>query len=287
MKNGMAAFSLVVCAFVLAVLPSRIIAGEESKAEADTAVAAASNRLRLSSVVYKDGAQELEGCLAWDPSRPDKRPGILVMHEWWGLNDYAKRRARQLAQLGYVALAADMYGGGKVAASPEEAAKLAGNVRSDRALMRRRAVAALAVLKADPRVDPDRVAAIGYCFGGGCVLELARSGAALAGVVSFHGNLDTPRPEATEKPKAAILVCHGAADPHVSAESVDVFRREMNRCGADWQLNMYGEAVHSFTNPDAGNDPSKGAAYNATADRRSWNDMLVFFARIFAKTGQN
>ncbi|MDD5705943.1 MAG: dienelactone hydrolase family protein [Kiritimatiellae bacterium] len=237
--------------------------------------------VKTQTVEYRDGDMLLKGLLAYGDSREGKRPGILVLPEWWGVNAYPKRRALELARLGYVALAADMYGGGKVAANQEEAAKLAGQVRSDRFLMRRRAAAALAALKADPHVDPARIAAIGYCFGGGCALELARGGADLAGVVSFHGNLDTPHPEATERPRAAVLVCHGAADPYVSPESVEGFRREMDRCGADWQLNMYGEAVHSFTNPDAGNDPSKGAAYNAAADRRSWDDMLRFLARVF------
>jgi len=249
-------------------------------------LAVAEGKLFARPVEYLDEDQMLKGYIAYDPSNTEKRPCVVVVHEWYGLNDYSKRRARQLAGMGYVAFAADMYGNGMVAAGREQAAKLAGQVRSDRALMRRRAAAALAVLKADPRVDPGRIAAIGYCFGGGCVLELARSGAALAGVVSFHGNLDTPHPEATEKPKAAILVCHGAADPHVPPESLNAFVREMNRCAADWQLNMYGGAVHAFTNPDSGVDPSKGAAYNAEADRRSWNDMLAFFARVFRQPEQ-
>lgn len=236
--------------------------------------------VRSQTVEYRDGDLLLKGYFAYDGSREGKRPGILVLHEWWGLNEYPKRRVRELAQLGYAALAADIYGGGMVATNQEEAAKLAGQIRSDRALMRRRAAAGLATLKADPHVDPTRIAAIGYCFGGGCALELARSGAELMGVVSFHGNLDTPHPEATEKPRAAILVCHGAADPYVAPEAVDAFRREMNHCGADWQFNMYGEAVHSFTNPDAGADTAKGAAYNAVADQRSWEDMLRFFERL-------
>ena len=247
------------------------------------AAGAIAGRLNTSSVAYKDGDEELSGYLAYDPSRQGKRPAVLVLPEWWGLTDYPKRRARQLAQLGYVAFAADMYGKGAVADTAEKAGQLTSRFRSDRDLMRRRVAAALAVLKADPHVNPNRIAAIGYCFGGTCVLELARSGAELAAVVSFHGVLDTPHPEATPKPKAAILVCHGAADPYVSPDVVDAFRREMNRCDADWQLNMYGEAVHSFTNPDSGNDPSKGAAYNATADQRSWADMLRFFDRVLGK----
>jgi dienelactone hydrolase len=232
-------------------------------------------------VEYRDGDAPLEGYLAGDPALEGKRPGVLVVHEWWGLNDYAKGRARQLAQMGYVALAVDMYGKGLATEDPEVAGKLAGRLRSDRAAVRRRMALALSILQADPRVDPKRIAAIGYCFGGMCVLELARSGADLAGVVSFHGVLDTPDPDATEKPKAAILACHGAADPNVPFESVDAFRREMNRCGADWQLNLYGGAVHAFTNPESGNDPARGVAYQAAADQRSWRDMRQFFDRIF------
>jgi len=237
-------------------------------------------RLIESRVPYRDGDLALEGFLAVDPSRQGKLPGVLVVHDWRGLNNYAKRRARALAEQGFVALAIDMYGTGVLADTPEAAAKLAAPFRSDRALMRRRVAAALAVLKADPRVDPARIVAIGYCFGGTCVLELARDGADLAGVVSFHGGLDTPRPDATAKPKAAILVCHGAADPHVSAEDLAAFCREMNHCGADWQLNMYGGAVHSFTDRDAGSDASKGAAYQAAADARSWADLQQFLKRI-------
>jgi dienelactone hydrolase len=267
MNNRMAILGLTVGAMLLTTCPGRIVAGPISDR----------------TVAYKDGEQELEGYLAYDSSRTGKLPGVLVVHEWWGLTDYPKRRARQLAQLGYVAFAADIYGKGVLATTADAAGKFAGTYRADRDLMRRRVNAALAVLKADPRVDSTRVAAIGYCFGGTCVLELVRGGADLAGVGSFHGLLDTPHPEATPKPKAAILVCHGAADPYVSPESLTAFCKEMNRCDADWQLTMYGEAVHSFTNPDSGGDPSKGVAYNAQADQRSWADMARFFDRIFAK----
>ncbi len=243
-------------------------------------LAVAEGRLIARAVEYRDGDQVLRGYVAYDPSITEKRPGIVVVHEWYGLNDYAKRRVRQLAGMGYVAFAADMYGNGKVAGNREEAAKLAGAIRGDRELMRRRVRLALSTLKADERVDSARTAAIGYCFGGGCVLELARSGAEVNGVVSFHGNLDTPSPEKTGKPKASILVCHGAADPHVPMKDVEAFAREMHACKADWQLNMYGGAVHAFTNPDAGDDPSTGAAYDEAAARRAWADMKQFFAEV-------
>lgn len=271
---------VVCCLLAGAVVPAivGITAAVASGAEAAPVVSQA--RLQESRLAYRDGELALEGFLAVDPSRQGKLPGVLVVHDWRGLNPYAMRRARALAQQGFVALAIDMYGAGVSADTPEAAAKLAAPFRSDRALMRRRVAAALAVLKADPRVDPARIVAIGYCFGGTCVLELARAGADLAGVVSFHGGLDTPQPDATAKPKAAILVCHGAADPHVSAASLTAFCAEMNRCGADWQLNMYGGAVHSFSDPDAGSDASKGAAYQAEADARSWTDLQQFLKRI-------
>lgn len=280
MNTRMITWVLTVSAVLLTAGPNRLLA--DTMGNDTRGMSPPSGQVVTNSVIYSDGSQELDGYLAYDPSVQGKRPGILVVHEWWGLNDYPKRRARELAQMGYVVLAADVYGQGQVTADPDKAGKLAGLYRADRALMQRRVAAALAILKANPRVDPKRIAAIGYCFGGTCVLELARSGADLAGIVSFHGGLDTPHPESTPKPKPALLVCHGAADPYTTPETLDAFRREMNGCGADWQLNMYGEAVHSFTNPNAGNDPSKGAAYNATADKRSWADMTQFLRRVLA-----
>jgi dienelactone hydrolase len=190
-------------------------------------------------------------------------------------------RVEKLAEAGYVALAIDMYGQGIRPKTPEECGKQAGIYRGDRALMRARARAGLDELLKNPLVDPSRVAAIGYCFGGGVALELARSGAPLAGVVSFHGNLDTPNPDDARQIKGKILVCHGADDPFVTAEQVTAFEKEMRDAKVDWQLIKYGNAVHSFTRPDSGDDPSKGAAYNAAADRRSWAAMLAFFGEIF------
>ncbi len=233
------------------------------------------------TIEYKDGSAVLEGYLAYDDSLPSPRPGVLVVHEWTGLGDYVKGRAEQLAKLGYVAFAVDIYGRGIRPQTAEEAAAQAGIYRADRPLMRRRITAGLDWLKQNKLVDPGRIAAIGYCFGGGVVLELARSGAAVAGVVSFHGNLDTPHPEDAGNIKAKVLVLHGADDPYVGPEKVTAFENEMREAGVDWQLNMYGGAVHSFTNPASGNDPSKGAAYNAVADRRSWEAMKQFFEEIF------
>lgn len=233
------------------------------------------------TVVYKHGDTTLEGFLAYPEGTNRPLPGVLVVHDWSGPGPYSRRRAEQLAEAGYVAFAIDMYGQGVRPATTEEKAKQAGIYRSDRALMRARARAGLDVLLANPRVDPKRVAAIGYCFGGGTALELARSGAPLAGVVSFHGNLDTPNPADAKAIKAKILICHGADDPNVPPDQVAAFQKEMKDAGVDYQFIAYSGAVHAFTQKEAGNDNSKGAAYNEAADRRSWQAMLGFFAEIF------
>jgi dienelactone hydrolase len=204
----------------------------------------------------------------------------LVVHDWGGPGDYSRRRTEQLADAGYVAFAIDMYGQGVRPTTMDEKAKQAGIYRSDRALMRARARAGLDALLANPRVDPKQVAAIGYCFGGGTALELARSGAPLAGVVSFHGNLDTPNSGDAKAIKAKILVCHGADDPYVPAEQVSAFQKEMKDAGVDYQFIAYSGAVHAFTQKEAGNDNSKGVAYNEAADRRSWQAMRDFFAEV-------
>ncbi len=232
-------------------------------------------------IEYPQGDQTLEGYLAWDDAIAGPRPGVLVVHEWTGLGDYVKMRARKLAEMGYIAFAADIYGKGVRPTSPREAAPLAGKYKSDPALMRARVRAGLDVLRREPLCDPKRVAAIGYCFGGTCVLELARSGADVAGVVSFHGGLATANPADAKNIRCKVLALHGADDPHVTPKEVAAFEDEMRAAGVDWQLVAYGGAVHAFTNPGAGNDNSKGAAYNAAADRRSWEAMKAFFAEIF------
>jgi dienelactone hydrolase len=237
--------------------------------------------LRTQVVEYKQGSVVLEGYLAYDDKFQGQRPGVLVVHDWTGIGSYVKGRAEQLAALGYVAFAADIYGKGIRPTNPKDAAVQAKIYRDDRRLMRDRAKAGLAVLQQAPITDARRIAAIGYCFGGGAVLELARSGAPIVGAVSFHGNLDTPNPADAKNIQAKILVLHGADDPLVPPAQVDGFQQEMTPAGVDWQLVSYSGTVHSFTNPAAGNDNAKGSAYNAQSDRRSFAAMQQFFAEIF------
>lgn len=232
-------------------------------------------------VEYKQGDTVLEGYLSYDNSISGKRPGILVVPEWKGIGPYAERRTRELAKLGYIAFAADIYGKGVRPQTNEEASRIASIYKNDRRLMRARAASGLEVLKNHNLTDTKRIAAIGYCFGGTTVLELARSGADMAGVVSFHGGLDTPTPEDAKQIRAKVLALQGGDDPFVTAGHVTAFEDEMKKGGVDWQVVVYGGAVHSFTVPDAGNDPSKGAAYNERADKRSWEEMKNFFAEIF------
>jgi dienelactone hydrolase len=196
--------------------------------------------IHTETVAYKHGDTELEGFLAYDDAQPGKRPGVLVVHEWLGLNNHAKKRAEMLARLGYVAFALDMYGKGVRGTSPQDGPKLSAPYKANRDLMRARAAAGLAVLRGHGRVDPAKVAAIGYCFGGTTALELARSGANLAGVVSFHGNLETPLPAQKGQMKAKVLVCHGADDPFVPTQEVLTFEDQMRKAGADWQFIAFG-----------------------------------------------
>lgn len=239
------------------------------------------------TVTYRQDGTVMRGFLAYDDSLKSKRPGVLVVHEWWGLNDFARERALKLAGLGYVALAADMYGGGATTRDRVEAGRLAGALLGNPDLLRARAQAALKVLAADPRVDPKRLAAIGFCFGGATVLELAYSGAALAGVVSFHGGLPRPRPDDLTRIKAAVLVLHGADDPHVPPADLAAFEQAMRQAGADWQMVLFGGAVHSFTNPAAGDHKASGAAYDPRAARRSWRCLQEFFREIWRVQGQD
>ncbi len=235
------------------------------------------------TVEYQQDGTPLLGYLAYDEAMAGKRPGVLVVHEWWGLNDFVKKRAEELAGLGYVALAADMYGRGRTTTDREEAAKLSGVLRSQPSLLRARAQAALATLAAQPQVDPRRLAAIGFCFGGTTVLELAYSGANLLGVVSFHGGLPLPQPGEGKNIKARVLVLHGADDPFVKPQEIAAFEEAMRQSGADWQMILYGGAVHSFTNPEASKAGVTGVAYEPKAAARSFRHMQLFFQEIFAE----
>ena len=246
-----------------------------------TWAATAYAEVRTQTVEYKHGNTILEGYLAYDDEVKTQRPGVLVVHEWTGIGPYVKERAEQLASLGYVAFAVDMYGKGVRPKNEQEAAAQAKIYRSDRKLMRDRVIAGLRVLQQNQLTDSQRIAAIGYCFGGGTVLELARSGADVAGVVSFHGNLDTPNLSDAKNIKGKVLVLHGAEDPLVPATQVNTFENEMRTAKVDWQIVKYGGAVHSFTNPEAGSNPSKGVAYNQAADKRSFATMQQFFTEIF------
>jgi dienelactone hydrolase len=244
---------------------------------------AAFAELKTEVIEYKHGDTPLEGYLAYDDAFAGKRPGVLVVHEWWGHNAYARKRAEQLAALGYVAFALDMYGKDVLAKTPKEAGEKAGVFKKDRALMRARAMAGLDVLRRYPKVDADNLAAIGYCFGGTTVLELARAGADLKGVVSFHGTLETPNPEDAKNIRCKILVLTGADDPSVPKAQIAAFEDEMKKANVDYKMIAYPGAVHAFTNPAAGNDPKRGVAYNKEADEKSWEEMKAFFAKIFAK----
>jgi dienelactone hydrolase len=231
-------------------------------------------------VTYEQGGTPCEGYLAFDDAQEGKRPGVLVVHEWWGLNDYAKRRADMLAALGYVAFAGDMYG--KIVTDDmKRAGELAGELTGKPDLLRERARAALDVLARDERVDARRLAAIGYCFGGTTALQLAFSGAPLAGVVSFHGALAPVQEKDRERVKADILVCTGGADPMVPLKDVEAFQKSLDGAGIHWDVIIYGGAKHSFTNADSDKMKQPGIGYDARADRASWAHMQVFFSDIF------
>ncbi|MCA9127800.1 MAG: dienelactone hydrolase family protein [Planctomycetales bacterium] len=234
-------------------------------------------------VNYHDGEVQLEGYLAWntESSQDGPAPGVLVVHQWMGLTDYEKSRCNQLAELGYVAFALDIYGKGVRPANTQEAGQLSGSYKNDRSLYRRRLNLGLEQLRSQANVSQTDLAAIGYCFGGTGVIELARSGAKVKGVVSFHGGLDSPAPEDGKNISAKLLICHGADDPFVPLSDINAMIQELNAASVDWQMISYAGAVHSFTQPMAGNDNSRGAAYNEKADKRSWVAMQSFFKEIF------
>jgi dienelactone hydrolase len=239
------------------------------------------SQIKTETVEYKDGGVNLKGFIAFEENITGKLPVVMIVHEWWGLNDYPKMRAQQLAELGYLAFAVDMYGDGKVAVSPADAGKLAGAVRGDIPKLRDRINSAFEFIKSDKRADPSKIAIIGYCFGGGVALELARTGADLKGAVCFHGGVSTPNPAETKIVKAKILICQGGDDKNVSDKDLKSFQDEMNGLKVDWQINIYSGAVHAFTNPKAGNNPSSGVAYNERADKRSFAEMKQFLNEVF------
>jgi dienelactone hydrolase len=238
-------------------------------------------KIMTKTISYQHDGVNLEGFLAYDDSLKGKRPAVLVVHEWWGLNDYVRSRAEQLASMGYVAFALDMYGKGKVTQHPSQAGEWMAQVRSNVYQWQQRALAGLEVLRKDPRTDVDRIAAIGYCFGGATVQQLAYSGADIRGVVSFHGSLLLPMSEQIQKVKAKILICHGAADPFTKLGEIEQYISAMERSGLDYQMIIYGGARHGFTNPGADKIGMDALKYSNSADLRSWADMEVFFEEIF------
>ena len=240
--------------------------------------------MKTQSIEYEDGNVTLRGFVAFDDATSHQRPGVLVMPEAFGLGTHAMQRAERLASLGYVALAGDPYGNGLEVTDLQEAIKRASALREDPATFRQRARVALDTLASLPQVDASRLAAIGYCLGGTFALELARDGAPLRGVVSFHGGLETPRPAVAGQVKAKILVCTGADDPFVPVAQVNALAEEMTKAQADWQIMSYGGTVHSFTNPDADRVGVPGLAYSTLADERSWKAMAAFFEEIVGGT---
>ena len=239
--------------------------------------------IETKAVEYRQGDTRLVGYLAYPKDVKGSRPGILVVHEWLGLNDYAKRRARDLAALGYSALAVDMYGDGRNTQHPDDAKAFMNAALADPAIPMARFQAGLDLLKAQPQTDPARLAAIGYCFGGKVVLDMARQGLPLAAVVSFHGALVTATPTTPGSVKAKVLVEHGAADSFITAEQIAAFKAEMDQAGADYRFVELPGAKHGFSNPDA--DAHKGhgldLGYQKEADERSWADMQALFKDVF------
>ena len=257
----------------------RLFAGLLVLSLAGTAGAAVQTR----EIEYEHDGTKLKGVLAYDDAVKGKRPGVLVFHEWWGLDEYEVTRARQLAELGYVAFAADMYGAGKKTQHPDDARKMATEVRMNQSAWLGRAQAALKVLQAQEQADPDQVAAIGYCFGGSTALVLAYSGAPLKAVNTFHAALPTPTPEQARAIKAKIIVAHGADDTFISKESIDKFKAALDGAGVKYEFDAYPGTVHSFTVKEADKKAIKGMAYNEAADTRSWQRMKDLFKETLGK----
>lgn len=248
-------------------------------------VVAASAQAAVQSkpINYKVGDLECHGVLFWDDAVEGTRPGVLVVHEWWGLDKYAKHRAEMLAKLGYVAFAADMYGEGKSTTHPMDAKEMAGNVRKNVDEWRKRGVAALDVLKSQPQCDKSKLAAIGYCFGGSTCQLLAFSGVDLKAIASFHGGLVQPTPEQAKASKAELLICNGADDKFIPEASIKSFKESLDKGGAKYEFVNYPGAVHSFTVPEADSHGIDGMKYNKEADEKSWDAMKKLFKEKLGK----
>jgi dienelactone hydrolase len=260
--------------------PTKLLAAAAGCLLATAAVA----KVQTRPLEYRQGDTVLQGFLAWDDAAKGRRPGVLVVHEWWGHNDHARAQARRAAEAGYVGFALDMYGKGKVATHPSDAKAFRAEATRDREVLAARFDAALAVLKAQPQVDPERIAAFGYCFGGGVALDMARAGKDLDAVVTFHGSLaPSAGPAERGKVRPAILVQTGGADPNVPLEQVQAFEQEMREAGVEAKVITYPGAKHAFTNPDADKVGSPALAYDAEADRRSWEAATRFLAQVFGR----
>ncbi|HTF28775.1 MAG TPA: dienelactone hydrolase family protein [Flavitalea sp.] len=272
--------------FYFLVLPAMLITACGDDPEPATEAVVKENvpmKIKEENITYKSDTTTLNSFIAFDESSTAKRPAVIIVPEWWGLDDYVKNRARQLAALGYIAIAVDFYGNGKVAADPGEALKLATPFYKDPSIAKSRIEASMAKLKEYSQTDTSRMAAIGYCFGGSMVLNTAKLGENLKGVVSFHGGLAGVLPKKGLL-KANILVCHGEADTFVLPAEVAQFRKSMDSVGADYTFKSYPNATHAFSNPEADQKAKKFSmpiAYNAAADTASWNDMKTFFGKIF------
>ena len=241
-------------------------------------------KVATKNISYMHGEVKLEGYLAWDDAVKGKRPGVLVVHEWWGLNEYAQTRAKQLAAMGYVAFAVDMYGKGKVTKHPKQAGEWMNETTANVKNWQARAMEGLKILQKQAMVDAEKIAAIGYCFGGATVTQLAYSGAPVKGVVSFHGALPLPSDGQKVGTNAKILIAHGNEDPFLTEDHIQKFRNALEEAGFDWQMAIYAGARHSFTNPAADTVGMDALKYNKKADERSWKHMQIFFDELFGRS---
>lgn len=280
MKIRLLATSLVIGLIACNIAPSSQLQAAPVSQKA-TAVPAQTHDIRTEVIEYKQGNQVLQGFLAYDANLKGRRPGVLVIHEWNGLGEYVEGRAKQLAELGYVAFAADIYGKGVRPTPPKAAGQEAGKYYADRDLAKARARAGFDILARHERVNADKIAAMGYCFGGTMTLELARSGAPAVGFVVFHGGLKPTKDEG-KNITGEVLVLNGADDPYVPKADIEQFKAEMDSASVKWDMVLYPGAVHAYSNPRTGNNVASGAAYNEAADKASWEAMKAFFTRIFA-----